>query len=330
MAATHSIQPFELTQEDMERQAHTPVTDDAFSMVGDDPTSNIEDRDRYVKNLFQTPPTCKCCVNWVDEAPEKLCLDEDKVEEEDDDVPLIVRRRRAGGGVAKTWKVHAIEIKNAALRSVLLKVFDDYQFLMPKVKYLTFYAPFHPFHHSWDKFETAIKDEKDEVVLNALNILKRFVKASLGSELKISKEFIASGVISYSSLWTLFKPGDLLYEHYHGVDSLVRLKSVSDAGTSVVASYIDWNGTKFGWVDRHMHFLPFVGTKEITNLEAYPAHMHPNFDELKQRLIQRGQKFKDLAGVHTKSYSMRDERNHQDPNAAKVSIKTTYHLLKED
>lgn len=315
MATTQNIQSLTLTQE-TNQEALTPITDDAFSMIGDDPISNIEDRDSYIKNFFQAEPTCKCCVNWVDQAPENLSFDEEKSEDEDDNVPLIVRRRRSGSG-AKSWKVHAIEIKNAALRVVLLKIFDDYQFLMPKVKYLTFYAPFHPFYHNWDRFEVAIEEEKDEVVFNALNILKRFVKISLGSDLKVSKEFIASGVISYSCLWTLFKPGDLLYGNFHGADSLVRLKSVNDVG-NLVTSYIDWDGMRFGWVERVVYFTPFVGTKEIIKLEAYPAHMHPNFDELKQRLVQRGQKFKELAGIYTRTYAKREDMNNGDLSKAKV------------
>jgi hypothetical protein len=83
--------------------------------------------------------------------------------------------------------------------------------------------------------------------------------------------------------------------------------------------YIDWDGTHFGWVQKHITLSLFSGTKEITELEAYPAHMHPNYEELTKLLIQRGQKFRELAGIHTKTYITQEELANPDPSQAKVS-----------
>jgi len=53
-------------------------------------------------------------------------------------------------------------------------------------------------------------------------------------------------------------------------------------------------------------------------LEAYPAHMHPNYEQLTKRLIQRGQKFSKLAGIHTKTYITREEFANPDSRKGKV------------
>jgi hypothetical protein len=321
MSTIHSVQPFELEHNAISLQdgSTTPVTDDAFSMIGDDPSSNSEERGRYVKDLFEGTPTCQCCVRWEDQPPEHLALDEQESEPEDENeiIPLLVRRRRTYGG-QKAWEVHCIEIKSAALRTVLLKVFDDYKLLRPNLKYLTFFAPFRPFFHVWDKFEAAIREEKDEMVLKSLIILKRFVKISLGSDPSVSKELISSGVISSATLWTLFNPGDILYTSLNGVDTFVRLNSNIN-NIMLDTSYIDWDGRRFGWVKLCIGLSSFVGTKDITELEAYPAHMHPNYEQLKELLIDRGQKFTKLAGVHTRAYISQEELMHPDPRKAKVS-----------
>ena len=316
MSVINTVQPFAPARESTTEQdgAATPATDDAFSMIGDDATNNVEERGRYVKNLFQGEQTCQCCFKWVDEPPEDAPLDDEDSEDEDGDIPLVIRRLR---GQTKAWDVLCVEIKNAALRAVLLGVFDNYQFLRANVKYLTFFAPFRPFYYVWDKFEAAIREEKDETVLNSLKILKRIVKISLGSDASVSKELIAGGVISYSCLWTLFKPGDLLYTAVDGVDAFVRLSSLSKLG-QLETMYVDWDGTRFGWVSKIISLSWFVGTKEITELEAYPAHMHPDYEQLTKRLIQRGQKFSKLAGIHTKTYITREEFANPDSRKGKV------------
>ena len=316
------VQPFELARKSTTEQdsAATPATDDAFSMIEDDPTSNIEERGRYVKDLFEDEPTCQCCIKWVDEPPKDLPLDDEESEDEEGDIPLLVRRSRTHNE-AKTWEVNCIEIKNAALRAVLLKVFNDYQFLRLNLKYLTFFSPFRPFYHAWNEFEAAIREEKDETVLNSLKILKRFVRISLGSDPSVSKELIASGVISYPCLWTLFKPGDLLYTAIDGVDAFVRLKFITKTG-QLQTTYVDWDGTQFGWVDKYINLSFFIGTKEITKLEAYPARMHPDYEQLTKLLIQRGQKFSKLAGIHTKTYITREELANPDLSKGKVSLES--------
>jgi hypothetical protein len=317
---TNPVQPFALMCNSTPEQdgSVTPATDDAFSMIGDDPTSNVEERSQYIKDLFEGEPTCQCCIKWVDKPPENLAVDDEESEDEDGNVPLLIRRRLTHGQ-AKTWEVHCIEIKNAALSAVLLKVFDNYQFLRPNLKYLTFLAPFCPFYHAWDKFEAAIKEEKDEMVLNSLKILKRFIRISLGSDLSVSKELISSGLISYTCLWTLFKPGDLLYTAIDGLDAFVRLKSVDNTGHHLETMYIDWDGDRFGWVSKNITLSYFIGTKEITALEAYPANKHPKYEQLTKLLIQRGKKFSELVGIHTKTYINREELASSDLSKANVS-----------
>ena len=83
--------------------------------------------------------------------------------------------------------------------------------------------------------------------------------------------------------------------------------------------YIDWDGTNFGWVLKDITLSFFIGTKLITELEAYPAHMHPNYEQLTKLMIQRGQKFSKLAGIHTKTYISQEELASPDLSKTQVS-----------
>lgn len=62
----------------------------------------------------------------------------------------------------------------------------------------------------------------------------------------------------------------------------------------VVASYIDYNGSKFGALTYQHNIKAYKGERDITSLIFYPLKYAPNRDELKSRWLKRGKVFKEF------------------------------------
>jgi hypothetical protein len=288
------------------KESGTPADDDTFSLLDDlrgEDSTPAQERAKYIKDLFEGERTCQCCSKWVEQVPADL--DDEVSEDEEEGAPLVVRRRRTWGGT-KTWEIASIEIKSQALKDVLLKKILDSYNLRPKLKFLTLLAPFRDFYYNAEKFEKAIKEETDETVLNGLRILRHLVKPKYAADSKVAQELISNGLISYNLLWMLFSPGELIYTDRRGEGQLLRLTQVRvDGQVNLEYKYVHWDGLRFGYVDTSMIINYFIGTKKITELEAFPARCLPNLEAVKRQLLERGEKYRSLAGIHTKSYISR-------------------------
>lgn len=293
--------------------AQSTASDEPFCVVvdnhlmgddGKDPAAQLGVRKEFVQDLYEGKRTCECCINWVEECPPDLEIDY-LVEEDSDKAPITIRHQRTYGG-SKTLEMHSIEINSVKLRHVLEEVFAGFDGIIPGLKYLTFMAPFKQFYYRWDRFEQAIKDEKDESVATGLKWLRSLVRRQLADAFTIARDMLDNGVITYTYLWTLFKPGDLIYSHSKGDEQLFILQSTNAnaAMTAMILNclYVDWDGYRFGYANENIEIGSFLGTKSITELSAFPAAYVSSPQVLRENLILRGQKFRDLSKVHYKTY----------------------------
>ena len=66
--------------------------------------------------------------------------------------------------------------------------------------------------------------------------------------------------------------------------------------------YLDNDGKKYGMAEMDLQIKNFQGVKKITSLPVYPLKYHPNSDEMKARLVERGKKFAGMSGMHYKNH----------------------------
>ena len=114
------------------------------------------------------------------------------------------------------------------------------------------------------------------------------------------------GQITYDLLWALFKPGSHVFTRCFGTNEPRCV--VFDAGEektqndetwfNLECRFLDYDGTKFGEAGIFLRVAKFRGSKPIETLEAYPLHHHPSHEQIQKDLIERGQKFRILAGSH--------------------------------
>ncbi len=281
--------------------AEAPDSEDAYLLVDEEFQVENEDRSEIVHSLYEGPRTCQCCTNWVDERPADIYeKDEEKVDEK---APILVRRKRISDG-SKVFQIDSIQIQSAALRTILAKVFDRYDHITPNIGCLTFRPPFRPFYWRWEEFEATIKEEKDEKLAKQLKCLRNLVKPEMAGLFDVSRELQDNGIIEHRLLWTLFKPGELLYSKEHGRERFYVLQSVSPYGLtlSLQVRSLEWNGRHLGFAASNLNIRHFTGSSRITDLHVFPVRFLDNLDEIKERVVARGKKFIELAGVHHKSY----------------------------
>lgn len=114
------------------------------------------------------------------------------------------------------------------------------------------------------------------------------------------------GHITYDLLWALFKPGCHVYTTCIGTKELRCV--IFDAGEEVTQNdetwfnlecrFLDYDGVKFGEAGIFLRVAKFRGSKPIESLEAFPLRHHPSHEQVRKDLVERGQKFRDLAGSH--------------------------------
>jgi hypothetical protein len=269
-------------------------------------TMKTRGMDCSIKNVYEGPSKCRCCTNWIEAFPDDA---KESVEETEDSQrhALVVRNRKSHGS-KRSMEIDSIVIQSPVLKSILENVFSGYPGVTPGLANLTFSAPFTPFFYRQNELEQATKQQGDQLTSDHLNLLYTTIAAELMDTFRAQKDFVSHGVITFEYIWTLFKPGNLVYSKVGGQKRVFRttneprLDPCLQDHWIIPCEYVDWDGEAFGLESVSLSIQSFTGTKAILQLEAYPLEFHPTPTELKERLVTRGQKFESLKGQHYKNY----------------------------
>ncbi|KAH6676972.1 P-loop containing nucleoside triphosphate hydrolase protein [Plectosphaerella plurivora] len=297
------------------------VVDPRLELLEDDsnpaePTPPFDTKD-IIEDLYEGPQVCGCCVNWVDDFPSNIGDKDPRKhakkktpDDVDEGLPIVVRRWARWSGSGSQLAIDSIEIRHAATRAVLHKVFEGYSNINAHVRILVFKAPFKPFFWRWAEFKAAIAAEEDAEVRRILTSLHDIVKTDLADVFTVYKELVPNGVITSAYVWTLFAPGDILYEPDYdpdGIGSLYSLQSITRGGLghveiSLNLQFIDWDGDSFGVSNNTRDITPWTGSWHIRSLPIYPVRFARNSAALLERFRERGQRFAELTGKQYMSF----------------------------
>ncbi|KAI4190745.1 MAG: hypothetical protein L6R41_000607 [Letrouitia leprolyta] len=82
----------------------------------------------------------------------------------------------------------------------------------------------------------------------------------------------------------------------HLVESVYKEEAVSAMSVfKVDVFYFDFDGQKFGPVEKRLELVSYEGEKNITDLPIYPLRFHKNADQFVAMMLARGEKFRELA-----------------------------------
>ena len=85
----------------------------------------------------------------------------------------------------------------------------------------------------------------------------------------------------------------------HLVESVYKEETVSAMSVfNVDVFYFDFDGQKFGPVERRLELVSFEGEKNIMDLPVYPLRFRKDADHFKEMMLARGMKFRELSTVN--------------------------------
>ena len=181
---------------------------------------------------------------------------------------------------------------------------------------------------------------KSPMALSHLKCLLSFVDSDISGKQAYLKSPDCRKVF-FSDLWQLFRPGvevtgsdsKQAYRVIHVTSAKHRVappwerwsnntgKRKRTRPFSIECIYIDFNGQNLGPVPKVFDFKRFDGERDVTSLEVYPLRFHPvkraefsdsewkeleafpDHERYRQKLIRRGAKFLEVAGVKHMYYA---------------------------
>jgi hypothetical protein len=132
------------------------------------------------------------------------------------------------------------------------------------------------------------------------------LKHAYASTLQRLESMLQHGHITYDLLWALFKPGCHVYTTCIGTkeprcvvfDAGEEMTQNDETWLNLECRFLDYNGVKFGEAGIFLRVAKSRGSKPIESLEAFPLRHHPSHEQVRKDLLERGQRFRDLAGSH--------------------------------
>ncbi|KAF8244609.1 P-loop containing nucleoside triphosphate hydrolase protein [Wilcoxina mikolae CBS 423.85] len=173
-------------------------------------------------------------------------------------------------------------------------------------------APYKVLFHHLEELERLCESIEDDVARLHLNLLLKFLDQQVGEETKAVKQLNSNGFTEFNTLWTIFKPGELIIEGGKN-PRLVRLEKVKYDENKIKGKYLviyylytDFDGKHTGRASSSHRIYEKVevpAPTEITALSWYPLkHYKGDVESLIQRLHSRGERFLDIKAVNIVRY----------------------------
>ncbi|KAJ7362562.1 P-loop containing nucleoside triphosphate hydrolase protein [Mycena albidolilacea] len=158
--------------------------------------------------------------------------------------------------------------------------------------------------------------ELESRLLSSVDLLISFVLAQFGSTIANIERLTSQGMITFDLLYTTFLPRTLVVARC-AITGLERIYLLRHSSCTIIDGipecHLELEGVDFidhsngnltlGYVSTSRTLGHFVGSVPISSLPVFPLKFHPREAELRETVLQRGQKWIDLIGVHHMEYN---------------------------
>ena len=174
---------------------------------------------------------------------------------------------------------------------------------------MRFRSPFAVLLHNWAKLKHASEAKSgDDESNSARRDLKQLMK-QVSTTIEVAQYFLdfdptrtpKPTTINFEFLWTLFPTGRLVYsapvmeqDQVFIVQDLEESLDKNNKRVFVLTCWsYDWDGATFNRVSYDFRIESFSGTKSINTLDHYPLEYHRDEQQLRNRLMVRGKKYRE-------------------------------------
>ncbi|OAQ80029.1 AAA family [Purpureocillium lilacinum] len=257
-----------------------------------------------------------------------------------DKFALCVTRRydRANKYVEST----SLQVNSPVLKKMLRNIIGHY----PGVSFHTndISIPFPPrcLYHYRPEFkaelERLVAEDPDSDEARHLPILIDFINEEFRDTITEGDNLRDQGLMSYEHLWTIFKPGVLVYSTKLSQPRGFELLSADYVGGTcpgfqLSVEFVDFDGDEFGTRQANLKIPPFGGSAPIRGLNAIPLKCSPNEAVIRKRLIERGRRWEAHAGQHFRHYrgiALDVQGNRYNVDSRVMIDARTFHRLEAD
>lgn len=152
--------------------------------------------------------------------------------------------------------------------------------------------------------------KEDEVSIGYLKLLLDWIDRAWDDAFRAHQRFQNGDMkpISYEHLWTIFRPGTIVYSRIlgqHRAFKLVYFQYEDDKEPCLALNiqYVDYDGKKFGTIKEWVRIPKYTGMMRCAELNAMPLEFHPSSDKIRAELLDRGRRFQELTGQHFRHYN---------------------------
>ncbi|KAM3420591.1 hypothetical protein BST61_g3853 [Cercospora zeina] len=202
----------------------------------------------------------------------------------------------------------SLQVNSQHLKDILRDTIDSFPGISFHTKDITIDAPYRVLFHYKDELEAAGEKLEDEDAIAHLGLLLDFIHEEFNDTIEESENLREQGLMSYQHLWTIYRPGDLIYGTVLGQPRAFRLISYQYncgdfPGLQLSTEFVDFDGEDFGTRIGGQFVAAFSGAERIDRLEAFPMKFHSAPEDVQKQLVARGRRFEELAGMHFMRYA---------------------------
>lgn len=226
------------------------------------------------------------------------------------DVSLLFRRiYHWDPNRGETWTLR-LEIQSTILRQAFKEIVQGFTSISLEQDPIVIAEPFSDLYFNRDRIQKAIKEATDDGLKKELELLEVFRKSYMEKTITAIEASLTEGRISAEDLWSLFPVGsEIILQNREAPEMTVIwcvvvkscFKQIRDGQQEkqppvwlITAEFTSFDGKQFLKVERSFGIGGFQGAKVIRALPAYPLDLHPQKEELRQTLVERGKKYAEL------------------------------------
>ncbi|KAJ7319012.1 P-loop containing nucleoside triphosphate hydrolase protein [Mycena albidolilacea] len=196
-----------------------------------------------------------------------------------------------------------VEVYSAYLRKTLAKVIPTYPSISFQTEHISLSLPVECLYHYFSELRAEVEPlQEGSVELVHLNILLNFIETQFATTIESVNNLRPQNLISYDTLWTLFRPGTIIHSKIRGYDRAFKLeeywiiKCGQQAGFYSTGIHMDYDGENFGYRNETLKIPPFTGSIATSTLPFTPLEMRPRKEEIRMALMKRGERFQSMRG----------------------------------
>ncbi|THH06995.1 hypothetical protein EW146_g9450 [Bondarzewia mesenterica] len=163
--------------------------------------------------------------------------------------------------------------------------------------------------------DASSKESPDDDVVTHVSFLIDFLETEYSTTVKKIHDLVSHGEITFDLLWAIFPPLSIVFTSCPVTSEPravrlqdIRLRMNMDCSRywTLRCEYVDAteeSASQFGLASITLTIPEFDGVAKIVELSSFPFYLHPNVDNIRMKIVERGRKWVSFNGVHHMQYN---------------------------